>query len=115
MSKSLQEKELETLILQFFNQNRAVNFATIANKIGLRRSAKSEKEIPVKFMFPLIQQIAKYGFAIGNYDFWTIENDTEIKKLYAIGNNTLLFIAGRIEYYEIESLEDVFKLMNHEK
>ena len=113
MSKSLQEKELETLILQFFNQNRAINFATIAAKIGLSRTAKSEKKIPVRFMFPLIQQIAKYGFAIGDYEFWSMHTETEIKKLYAINMNDIVTIEG-VEYYEIESLEDVFKLMNNE-
>lgn len=114
MSKSLQEKELETLILQFFNQNRAVNFATIANKIGLRRSAKSEKEIPVKFMFPLIQQVAKYGFGIGNYEFWIKESDGQITETYALDMGDMIYNKD-IKFHEIESLEDIFKIMNYEK
>ena len=113
MSKSLQEKELETLILQFFNQNRAVNFATIAAKIGLSRTAKSEKKIPVNFMFPLIQQIAKYGFAIGKYGFWIRKLDNQIIETFAVDMGDIIY-NGNIEYYEIESIEDVFKLMNNE-
>ena len=113
MSKSLQEKELEQLIIHFFNQNRAVNFATIANKIGLRRSAKSENKIPVKFMYPLIQQIAKYGFAIGTYDFWSNEMNGKTIEIIAVDMVGIIY-NGDIEYHEIESIEDVFKLMNYE-
>lgn len=110
MAKSLQEKELERLILQFFKEN-PIKFEPIAKKIGLNITAKSEGRVPVKFMFPLIQQIAKYGFAIGKFEFWTIENETEIVKLYAINMNDFIKIES-IEYHEIESFEDVFKLMN---
>jgi hypothetical protein len=114
MSKSLQEKELETLILQFFNQNRAVNFATIANKIGLRRSAKSEKEIPVKSMFPIIQQIAKYGFSIGDYGFWIEEIDKDIIWIYAVDLSDSIKTES-LKFIKIESIEDIFKIMNNEK
>ena len=111
MSKSLQEKELEKLILRFFKENRAVNFATIATKIGLRRSAKSEGYIPVKFMYPLIQQIAKYRFAIGTYEFWSNEMNGKIIEIIAVDMVGIIY-NGDIEYHEIESIEDVFELMN---
>ena len=110
MSKSTQEKELERIILQFFKEN-PIKFEPIAKKIGLNITSKSEGRIPVKFMFPLIQQIAKYGFSIGKYEFWTIENETEIKKLYAINMNDFIKTED-LKFVIIESLEDVFKLMN---
>ena len=114
MSKSLQEKELETLILQFFNQNRAVNFATIAAKIGLNITAKSEGRIPVKFMFPLIQRITKYGFSIGKYEFWTAETDKELICIYAVNLSDSIKTES-LKFIKIESIEDLFKLMNNEK
>lgn len=103
-------KQLEELIVKFFNENQAISYANIAHKVGSRTNTK-QHGIPKKYLFDMVKQIAKYGFAIGKYEFWTIENETEIKKLYAINMNDFITIEG-IEYHEIESLEDVFKLMN---
>ena len=111
MSKSTQEKELEKLILRFFKEN-PIKFEPIAKKIGLSITAKSEGYIPVKFMYPLIQQIAKYRFAIGTYEFWSNEMNGKIIEIIAVDMVGIIY-NGDIEYHEIESIEDVFKLMNY--
>jgi len=106
MSKSLQEKELEQLILQFFNTNRAVNFATIANKIGLRRSAKSEKEIPVKFMYELIKIIGSLGFELKGFSIGHVKNTT---KVFAYTNVETFRNTNDLVFYDFNNLQDLIQ------